>query len=207
MNDRPSPRAEILGILKLHGPLSASAIAQQFGTGVSAVRPHLEHLAADELVSIEVVRGSRGRPSYRYTLTESAEQEFPNAYESLAVDLFNGVAQIGGEDMLKKLFDAREESLYSLLEPRIDATTFEGKLNQINGLLNPRGYMSSVEPVSDGFVLYARHCPVPAISDHSSLPCECEKKVLGRLLNIDVVAEETGYNASRPCRFKVVIPT
>jgi predicted ArsR family transcriptional regulator len=207
MNSRPSPRTEILNILKLHGPLSASDIAIKFGTGVSAVRPHLERLAADEFVGIEVVRGGRGRPRYTYTLTESAEHEFPNDYKSLAVDLFDGAAQIGGDEMLDLLFHVREDSLYSLLEPQVNAKNLEGKLKQINGVLNQLGYMSSVESEADGFVLYARHCPVPAISDHSTMPCQCEKNVLERLLDIDVVAEETGYDASRPCKFKVVAAT
>ncbi len=207
MNNRPSPRMEILSILKLHGPLSASDIASKFGTGVSAVRPHLERLAADELVTIEIVRGGRGRPRYRFALTESAEHEFPNDYESLAVDLFNGAAQIGGDDMLDRLFDIREASLYSLLKPRVDAKNLEGKLKQIDGVLNQLGYMSSVEREADGFVLYARNCPVPAISDHSSMPCQCEKNVLERLLDVDIAAEETGYDSSRPCKFKVVAVT
>ena len=207
MNNRPSPRAEILSILKLHGPLSASEIANKFGTGVSAVRPHLERLAADEFVEIEVIRGGRGRPRYEYALTERAEHEFPNDYESLAVDLFNGAAQIGGDEMLSRLFDLREESMYSLLKPHVDAKNLEGKLKQINGILNQHGYMSSIQREADGFALYAQNCPVPAISDHSTMPCQCEKNVLERLLDIEVTAEEIGYDASRPCKFKVVAST
>ena len=161
---------EILRILKVGGPLSAADIATEFGASVSAVRPHLERLAADELVTIEIVRGGRGRPRYRYKLTESAEHEFPNDYESLAVDLFDAAAQIGGDDMLDKLFGVREKSLFSLLKPQVTAKTLEGKLTQIGELLNELGYMSSVERDGDDFVLYARHCPVPAISDHSSVP-------------------------------------
>jgi predicted ArsR family transcriptional regulator len=207
VNKRPSPRMEILSILKVHGSLSASDLASKFGTGVSAVRPHLERLAADELVAIEVIRGGRGRPRYLYSLTESAEHEFPNDYESLALDLFDGAAQIGGDEMLGRIFDFREESLYSALKPRVDASTVEGKLEQINGALNQLGYMSSVEREADGFALYARHCPVPAISDHSSLPCQCEKNVIERLLDVDIIAEETGYDSSRPCKFKVAVAT
>ncbi len=194
---------EILRILKVGGPLSAADIATEFGASVSAVRPHLERLAADELVTIEIIRGGRGRPRYRYKLTESAEHEFPNDYESLAVDLFDAAAQIGGDDMLGKLFDVREKSLYSLLKPQVNAKTLEGRLTQIGELLNQLGYMSSVERDGGGFVLYARHCPVPAISDHSSVPCQCEKNVIERLLDVDVIAEETGYDASRPCKFRV----
>ena len=205
MKMRPSPRTEILHILKLHGPLSAAEIAAKFGTGVSAVRPHLERLAADEFVSIEVVRGGRGRPRYRYRLTNAAEDEFPNDYESLAVDLFDGAEKLGGDEMLGKLFQLRGEALYRSFKPRVNAKNLEDRLQQVNEYLNELGYMSYVEKEEDGYILYARNCPVPAISDHSSLPCECERNLLARLLQVEVRAEEIGYDASRPCKFKVVI--
>ena len=94
--------------------------------------------------------------------------------------------------------------------------TFDGEFGNREAAAVDREAVAHLEPAAgfaerqreaDGFALYARHCPVPAISDHSSLPCQCEKNVIERLLDVDIIAEETGYDSSRPCKFKVAVAT
>jgi len=192
MVKRPAPRREVLEILKLGGSMTAAQIAERFGSGVSAVRPHLERLVADDLVAIDVVRGGPGRPSYRYKLTKRAQDAFPDDYRSLAMDLFDGMAEVGGEDLLQEVFRVREESLYNDFKPRVTSPTMEGKLLEISEVMSEKGYMASIQKEGPEFVLTARHCPVSAVSDHSSVPCKCEQRLLTRLLGVDVRREHTG---------------
>lgn len=203
MVKHPSPRQQVLTILKQGGPQSASEIAGRFGAGVSAVRPHLERLIADQLVDIEIVRGGTGRPRYRYKLTELAEGEFPKSYESFAVDFFDALEKVGGEPLLEQVFSLREDALYTYFKDRMGPGDLDGSLQRICELLNEQGYMASVERDGDDFVLVARNCPVPAISDHSELPCRCERNLLARLLGAEVEEEMTGYDGGRPCTFRI----
>ena len=88
--------ADVLNLLADSGPLVISDIMQQFAVTRTAVHERLLRLMGEGLVDRELVRGGRGRPSYRYLLTPKARKLAGNNFADLAAVLWQEV--LGIED-------------------------------------------------------------------------------------------------------------
>jgi predicted ArsR family transcriptional regulator len=88
-----STRQEILEILKKEGQATVEDLAERLELTPMTIRHHLNVLQAQSLVVAAEVRRSKtvGRPRLVYTLTEAADQLFPQGYGELARHLVSEV--------------------------------------------------------------------------------------------------------------------
>src|SRR5574338_497468 len=77
--------------LKRQGAMTVSELCDALQITAMAVRRHLIGLQKDGLVDSKIVKQLRGRPTYKYCLTEKAESLFPSGFGSLATDLLDAV--------------------------------------------------------------------------------------------------------------------
>ncbi len=76
-----SARDKALRILKMRGEMTVAELTRSLKLAPTAVRRHLAKLQQDGLVTSAPHQGLRGRPEYRYRLTEKASTEwFPTGY-------------------------------------------------------------------------------------------------------------------------------
>ena len=73
-NGNANTDADVLNFLADSGSLPISDIVQHFAVTRTAVHERLLRLMGEGLVDRELVRGGRGRPSYRYSLSRKARQ-------------------------------------------------------------------------------------------------------------------------------------
>ena len=95
-NGNTTADADVLNLLADSGPLAISDIVQQFAVTRTAVHERLLRLMGEGLVNRELVRGGRGRPSYRYGLSRKARKLAGNNFADLAGVLWQQV--LGIED-------------------------------------------------------------------------------------------------------------
>ena len=186
----PNTREQILELLQRSGSgLSADALAQKLGISAVAVRKHLAALERDSLIMTELERRPKGRPTYLYRPTASAEELFPNDYANLATAVLEMIRRMDGEHKIDELFQHRAEALASELATRVRGTTLQERLQQVAQVLEEQGYMPEVIKLQEGrewYLLTEHHCPILQVAKVFQQACACELDVLLKLLRAKV---------------------
>src|ERR1700678_3595614 len=100
----PTGRAAVLSLLKREGPIPAEALARTLKLTATAVRQHLQALAAEGLVADEeALRSGRGRPARLWRTTPSADARFVDAHAGLTAELISQMRRAFGEAGLDRL--------------------------------------------------------------------------------------------------------
>ncbi len=201
--DVERPRDRILHALKTRGGLGASDLSEVLGTGVSAVRPHLDTLVHEGLVRVEVVRGGQGRLRHRYVLTEEGHEGFARDYDGLAESLIDGVLDFAGNDLLRRIFRRHEDRLVERYQPRMQTLGFAGRVRETARILDECGYMARLERRGDGFMLTEHNCPVSRVAAECEAPCESELSFIRRLTDADVTQVSIDPNGAGGCRYMI----
>ena len=71
----------VLLFIKRAGELAVSDLCKELSITSMAVSRHLASLQKEGLVESRLVRQSRGRPTYRFKLTDKAESLFPTGFQ------------------------------------------------------------------------------------------------------------------------------
>src|SRR5690349_14415223 len=100
-----SPAGKILAYLQRHGEATVKDREELLGISTTAVREHLTHLQAKDLVTTRLVRSGPGRPHAVYFLTDAAHDLFPKEYDTLTTMLLREISSQEGPDRLQVLLD------------------------------------------------------------------------------------------------------
>src|ERR1051325_8826414 len=101
-----SPAGKILAHLQRHGEATVRELEEVLQVSTTAVREHLTHLQARELVATRLVRHGPGRPHLVYFLTPKAQSLFPKHYDTLVNLLLREIAGQEGPERLQVILDA-----------------------------------------------------------------------------------------------------
>ncbi len=196
-------RAQILHALKVRGALQVREISVAVGTGESAVRPHLGCLAAERLVRVESVRQGPGRPRLRYHLTAEGHAQFPRRYGEFARSLVEGVLELAGPELLRRLFARQENELYAQHAPRMAGLRLAERIEVLRQILDDGGYMPRIEANGDRYTLVACNCPISEVAATCRSGCQSELRLIRRLTEADVTQVEVAPHGGRGCRYVI----
>ena len=203
METRITPKDEIIRLLRGKGPLTATEIAAEMGTVVSAARQHLGLLRSNGLVVTEVIRHGVGRPSHRFHLTSLADDEFPKDYRELATALVSNLVERRETSVIESVFGSRERDLIEFIRPKIEGLSFGAKILRIAELMSERGYMTDIRSVEGGYELAARNCPISAVTRHTNIPCHLELQLIENLLGVTVTRSELMAEGQSACVYRI----
>jgi DeoR family suf operon transcriptional repressor len=175
----PHTRRAILVALKERGEAHADGLAEALGITVSAVRQHLQTLAAAGLVAHREQRGTPGRPKHAYHLSEAGEALFPRAYGALANELLD---YLDAEDV-ERLFDQRRARRAADARARLDGKPLAERVAELARILDEEGYLAEHEALPDGsFVLRERNCAILDVACSQPGACASELAFLRSVL-------------------------
>ena len=196
--DRPAPgagpdrtegrtRAAVVDLLLADGPLTTADMAAQLGISPAAVRRHLDQLIEEGAVSYREapVRGQRGRgrPARSYLLTDTGRSRLPHAYDQLAVQALDYLAEAVGpgavEDFARRRAEAVVDPYRAELAAAPDVAARAGILTKA---LTDSGFSASLHQVGVGQQLCQHHCPVGHVATKYPQLCEEEMAVFTREL-------------------------
>ncbi len=126
MDDRPAGQRHapshqaLLLALRRDGPLSPDRLAAEFHLSRTAVLQQLRTLASDGLVERRSLRHGVGRPRHLYDLTERAQPLLPASYDRLAVSLLGAVLEVGGAELVGRVFEARGTVQARVIRDRLE---------------------------------------------------------------------------------------
>lgn len=198
-------RSQLLHLLRTNGDCSIVELSEALGITEMGVRRHIHSLERDGYIRSVIVRQAMGRPSYRYSLTELADDLFPKNYPHLTLDLLAELEELpGGETMVNKLFSGRRGKLEARYRERMANKSLEERVAELASIQNASGYMADWEKDENGgYKLHERNCPISQVANRYRQACHCEQELFGVLLGADVERTECLADNGLRCTYAI----
>jgi len=197
-----SPAGKILAHLQRHGEAAVKELEDVLEVSTTAVREHLTHLQAKELVATRLVRRGPGRPHLVYFLTPKAQSQFPKQYDTLVNMLLREIAGQEGPERLQVILDAVGARLAVEYGAQIFGGELPERLAALRGALEARGIPAEVQPSGAGVELFA--CPYLDVAQEHAGICAMERRMVEQLLGETIALEVTIREGRRSCHFTIV---
>ncbi len=191
----PEGRRRVVERLKRSGPSTPCQLAGELGITESAVRQHLDALAAVGLVEGRALPPSgRGRPATTWALTDLARDLFPDRHADLTVELLDAVSSELGPDALEAVIAAREKVQLARYRAAIpeDGSVVE-RAKALARARSAEGYMAEVVGTGDKVELIEHHCPICEAASTCRNFCRSELAIFEQVLGPDVTVERTRH--------------
>lgn len=181
-----STRQEILEIIKQERQATVEDLAERLELTPMTIRHHLNVLQAQNLVVASKVRRSKkvGRPRLVYTLTDAADELFPQSYGELARYLVSEVKETVGEDEAEAILRRVADRVAKSAPAPIAGQTFEERLTQVVDFMEEQGFISRWEETDQGYVITNLSCPYRLVTREHDEVCIMDTELLTQLLNV-----------------------
>jgi predicted ArsR family transcriptional regulator len=190
-------KRRIIDQLKRNSQCVAPELADRLGISEAAVRLHLAELETRGLVAqTPGAAAGRGRPPKLWSLTDLAQELFPDRHGDLTVELVAAIRAAFGEDGMDAVLAARAERQAAVLSAVVPA---DGPLtDRVEALAAQRsreGYVAEVgvDEATGDLLLVEHHCPVCEAATACQGLCRTELDLFQRALGPDVDVERTQH--------------
>jgi predicted ArsR family transcriptional regulator len=197
-----SPAGKILAHLQRHGEATVKDLEEVLDVSTTAVREHLTHLQARDLLATKLVRSGPGRPHLVYFLTAKAQSLFPKQYDTLVNLLLREITGQEGHERLQVILDAVAARLAAEYGAQITGSELSERLASLRGALEARGIPAEVPASGDGVELFA--CPYLDVAQEHGGLCAMERRMIEQVLGETIALEGTIREGHRSCHFTVV---
>jgi len=175
----------------------------------AGVRQHLDALAEHGLV-VSRTRPSAGRrrPPTVWTLTDLAQDLFPDRHDDLTVDLISAVRAALGDEGLQRVIDARAEqqrAAYARAMPK--RGSLRTRAEALARVRSDEGYLAEVvdDPDGKGVLLVEHHCPICTAASACAGLCSSELDLFRDVMGPSVRVERTQHllSGDRRCAYRI----
>ncbi|MCH7685525.1 MAG: MarR family transcriptional regulator, partial [Planctomycetes bacterium] len=173
--------ADLLNLLADSGPLVISDIRSYFEITRTAVSERLRRLMAEGLVDRKLLRGGRGRPSYRYSLSPKARKLAGNNFADLAAVLWQEVLDIEDSRRPQRFVRRIAGALKALYADAIHGTTLKARMESLRELLEKRRVRCDVDTRGGVPTFTLRDCPYLDLAEVDSTICQMETMLFSQL--------------------------
>lgn len=211
-------RDRVLQAIGERGPVTASALAEDLGLTVPAVRRHLENLTDAGLIhEREMAAASgrgRGRPARSYVLSDGGHQALDSDYDHLATEALRFLSEEAGDDAVRRFAESRVGALEKRYAVELAAagTDTTARVDALVAALTRDGFAASARPVGrtsatgdgapaglSGIQLCQGHCPVQHAAREFPQFCDAETDAFSRLLGVHVQRLATLAHGDHVC--------
>lgn len=194
----------VLFHLKRNREMSVADLCEALQITAMAVRRHLLGLQQEGLIESKLIKQQRGRPTYRYSLTEKGESRFPSAAGGFAFDILDAVHETRGAEGVTELLEIRDEYLVKKLKPEFEVLPLETKVEKVAKIFADNGYMTDWKALPDGkFFVWFEHCAIHNLAQHYQQLCMLEPRLMERLLGVKVTREKHMLNNDPICGYLI----
>lgn len=205
LDDFADLKRALLRALKRGGPAAIAALAKPLRVTGEAVRQTLSSLERDGWVRRRKAARAKtpGRPLALYELTAAAEELFPKAYDALAVELLDTIADQVGKKTLEKILAALVDARLKRMGPDLKGLPLEKRLERLKELYASEDPFMSVERRGKELRLVERNCPFYSVASRRPALCSVSVNVMSRVLGHRVSREERFQSGHGRCAFVV----
>lgn len=193
----------LLDCLRKAVSLSVAELQQLMGVTATAVRQRLTRLMDLELIERTSFPAGRGRPSFRYRLTEKGRRETGSNFADLALALWAEIRAIKDPEVRRGLMQRLSTRLASLYADRVQGDDLRQRMESVVALLGSRNVPFQVEMRDQLPVLTALGCPYTELADKDSSICALERMLFTELLGEKLNLSTCRLDGSHCCTFEV----
>jgi predicted ArsR family transcriptional regulator len=211
----PSPgassnlRREVLYAIRTGGPASPDQVADRVEASRTGVLQQLRTLETAGLVSRSLSRHGVGRPRHVYDLTPAAQELFPANYGALAQSFLTAIRSIGGETLIRDVFEARRRQLKTRIRDRLqerlpNSASLWDRVREVASYQDETGYLGRATRDEDGTIRLCEHnCAISGVSGPYPIACQEELELFGEVLGATVTRECHIASGDRSCTYRV----
>ena len=201
-NGNATADADLLNLLADSGPLAISDIVQHLAVTRTAVHERLFRLMGEVLADRELVRGGRGRPSYRYLLSPKARKLAGNNFADLAAVLWQEMLRIEDSRRPQGVVRRIAGALKALYARDIHGMTLKARMESLRELLQKRRVRCDVDTQSGDPTFTLRDCPYLDLAEVDRTVCQMETMLFSQLLGDEVVLSQCRLDGHSCCQFR-----
>jgi predicted ArsR family transcriptional regulator len=199
-----STDADLLDLLRKHGPLSVAQLMAAMEVTATAVRQRLTRLLAQADIERETQRMSRGRPVHRYQLTEKGRRRAGANFADLAIALWQEIREIKDPDVRRGLLQRIGGRLATLYASRIRGSNLDERLESLAAVFRERQIPFDVERRNELPLLQARACPYPELAEQDRTVCSMERLMFSELVGENLRLSNCRLDGHTCCTFEPV---
>ncbi|MEO1498452.1 MAG: ArsR family transcriptional regulator [Planctomycetota bacterium] len=205
----PSDPADRLLIdhLRRGSAASVSELMDLLGVTATAVRQRLNRLMGAGLVQRELDRPAngtqtgRGRPSYRYSLTDAGRRGSGDNYQDLAQAMWQEIRSIPDASIRAGAVKRVANRLAERYSDSVDGEDLRQRMQEVTRLLGEREVPVDVDESGGLPVLTLLACPYPKLAENDRTVCAMEKVLLSEILGEGVRLSECRLDGGGCCSF------
>jgi predicted ArsR family transcriptional regulator len=186
-------------------PQTFESLIRSAGVTRTAVAEQLRVLLAAGLVerTIEKLNG-RGRPRHRFAATRAALESLSASSQPLLVPaVWRAVDEIGGAELLEKVFKRVGSLLAERYSARITATDLKERLQQFVRLLEAEGALVELGRSRGRWHIRRRSCPFISLRNGHGTICAIDLDLLSAVAGREVRRVACRQEGSPSCVFEV----
>jgi DeoR family transcriptional regulator, suf operon transcriptional repressor len=195
-----TPPGKILAYLQRHGEATVKDLEELLGISTTAVREHLTHLEAKELLGTRLARSGPGRPRLVYFLAPRAQEIFPKEYDTLVTLLLRELASREEPDRMQSLMDAVAARMAEEYRGGVGSAGLGERMARLRDVLESRGIPAEVLATGE---LRMFACPYHEVAQEHASVCAMERRMLEQVLGETIMLEGTIREGHRSCQFVV----
>jgi predicted ArsR family transcriptional regulator len=203
-----STRQRIVELLRERGQATVEELADAVGLTQMAVRHHLNVLYGENLIVPSSVRrkSQPGRPQQLYTLTEAADQLFPEDYYHLTGYLLDEVKVKLGTTGLEELLRRVGSRIATEAPSPHPGQSTEWRLGQLVRFLSDKGFTTRWETEGDDYVIRILTCPYRQVIREHSEVCRLDMQLIKDMLNVEPVQVTCIASGDEHCTYRISQP-
>jgi predicted ArsR family transcriptional regulator len=203
-----STRQEIVRILKEERQATVEDLAERLELTPMTIRHHLNVLQAQNLVVATEVRRSQkvGRPRLVYTLTETADDLFPQGYGKLASYLVSEVKETMSAEEAQAIFSRVAERVAQDAPAPVEGRSFEERLDKAAAFMEEQGFIVRWEKTDEGYIFTNINCPYRRVTREHGEICLMDTALITRLLGVEPKRLSSEQRGEAPCSYLLVPP-
>jgi predicted ArsR family transcriptional regulator len=188
---------------------TVAELARTLDMTQAGVRQHLDALAENGLVASRTRPGEgRGRPPTVWTLTDLAQDLFPDRHDDLTVDLISAVRTALGDEGLQRVIDARTEQQRAAYQKAMpERGSLRARAEALARIRAAEGYLAEVidDPEGNGVILVEHHCPICTAASACAGLCTSELELFREVMGNGVRVERTQHllSGDRRCAYRL----
>ncbi|MCE9552141.1 MAG: MarR family transcriptional regulator [Planctomycetes bacterium] len=203
-----SSDSAMLDLLRRGGELRIGQLASGMGVTATAVRQRLNRLMRQGLIERTAVReedspAGRGRPCYRYRLTERGQRLAGDNFGDLAAAMWKEIRAVKDVEVRRGLLDRLATTMAAMYQPHVSGETAGERMESVSQLLKGRGIPFSVERSGTLPVLVAEACPYPGLPEQDRSLCAMERMLFSKLVAQDVRLTGCRLDGANCCTFEM----
>jgi len=196
-------RQQILDYLRRHGRGTVKELGQLLGLTSTGIRQHLTVLERDNLVEAQEERGRVGRPTLVYSITATADDLFPKAYDQLLSVLLEEMrATVGNQ----QIYEILQRVAGRLAEPHLESVNGQSLGERVKAaadVLERQGCVTEVSQEDGDYLIDEYSCPFPKAAERDRSVCALHVEFVSLLTDADTRLTRSLLRGESACTYRV----